>query len=52
MIAQMTATQEKSLWGDSLQALSVDTWRGAWRVILTEMDPNVTVELSELLIKQ
>jgi hypothetical protein len=39
----MTATQEKFPWGDSLQALSVDTWKDAWRVILTEMDPIVTV---------
>ena len=43
MITLMTATQEKSLRGDSLQALSVDTWRDAWRVILAVMDPIVTV---------
>lgn len=43
MITQMTATQEKFLRGDSLQALSVDTWKDAWRVILAEVDPIVTV---------
>ena len=41
----MTATQEKFPWGDSLQALSVDTWKDAWRVIFAGMDPNVTVRL-------
>jgi hypothetical protein len=46
MISLMTATQEKFSGGDSLQALSVDTWKDAWRVILTSMDPNVTVRLS------